>query len=163
MCTLGLHAHLEALLEAAELAAVAVRFGDDALAARTAVVAHRAAHRALEEALAALARDHPVVAACTQRTCAQLTRISEALARYPLASGQRATGTSVSRPRLAGESQKPFSQNCLSQCTRVHTRERKARGSDPSGPSTVPHEYEYSLEATGHGVAGRAPVTGSPK
>ena len=56
------HAHGEALLEATVLAAVAVVLGHLAVLAAAARVAELLANGALEEALAALAADRPVVA-----------------------------------------------------------------------------------------------------
>ena len=61
--TFAFHAGLEALAEAAVLTLVAVMLVDGAGARRTARVGEVAAHRALEEALASLARVLPVMLA----------------------------------------------------------------------------------------------------
>ena len=61
--TFSSHADLDALLEAAVLALVAVVLVDGTVARASARVGEVAAHRALEEALAALARQHAVVLA----------------------------------------------------------------------------------------------------
>ena len=60
--TIDSHAHAETLLPAARLASVAHRLVDNAAVGAEAVVLGVLAHAALEEALAALAREHAVVA-----------------------------------------------------------------------------------------------------
>jgi hypothetical protein len=59
--SLSLHAHLEALVEAAVLALVAVVLVDRTALARAALVRQASAHAPLEEGLAALARVLAVV------------------------------------------------------------------------------------------------------
>lgn len=65
--TLGAHAHSQAFLKAAVLAAVAVVLGDGAVLVATTGIAQLLADAALEEAFASLAADHPIVTTWSKR------------------------------------------------------------------------------------------------
>lgn len=59
--TLHLHAHLQALSETTELAAVAMVFVDHTVPVTAAVVCQTLAHTSLEESLTAFAADRPIM------------------------------------------------------------------------------------------------------
>lgn len=63
VCTFRLHAHVETLLEATELAPVTIVLIDRTVPVAATRVAQPLSYAALEEALAALAADHAVMAA----------------------------------------------------------------------------------------------------
>lgn len=64
--TFHFHAHLQALLEAAELAAVAVVLVDDAVLVAAAAVGQVLPHAPFEEAFATFTTDGPIVTACKE-------------------------------------------------------------------------------------------------
>lgn len=74
--TFPLHAHGQALLVAAVLAAVALPLVDQTVLVVPAGVGQVLAHRPLEEALAALAAVHPVVLACGRGRAVSLPQCS---------------------------------------------------------------------------------------
>ena len=67
LLTITAHPHLQALLQPAVLASVAVVLGDLAVPAAPALVPQLLADGALEEALAALAADCAVVPTCRKK------------------------------------------------------------------------------------------------